>query len=58
MSGYVRWEDIRAEYVQRAGGDEAVEAGKQELLAAQIGHGKVSGQDVHIELAVSPSKPG
>jgi DNA-binding XRE family transcriptional regulator len=38
MSGHVRWTDIRAEYVARAGGEEAVEAGKQELLAVVIGH--------------------
>ena len=38
MSSYSRWKDIRAEYVQRAGGEEAVEAGKQELLAEVIGH--------------------
>jgi DNA-binding XRE family transcriptional regulator len=33
MSSYVRWKDIRAEHVERAGGEEAVEAGKQALLA-------------------------
>ncbi|WP_433537187.1 helix-turn-helix domain-containing protein [Micromonospora sp. CA-249363] len=38
MSGHVRWSDIRSEYVQRAGGEEAVEAGKQELLAQVVGH--------------------
>jgi DNA-binding XRE family transcriptional regulator len=38
MSGHVRWSDIRAEHVARAGGEEAVEAGKQELLAVVIGH--------------------
>jgi DNA-binding XRE family transcriptional regulator len=38
MSGYTRWQDIRAEYVERAGGEEAVEAGKQELLSAVLGH--------------------
>jgi DNA-binding XRE family transcriptional regulator len=38
MSGHVRWEDIRAEQVARAGGEAAVEAGKEELLAAAIGH--------------------
>lgn len=38
MSGYSRWKDIRAEHVARAGGEEAVEAGKQELLAKVIGH--------------------
>ena len=30
--------DIRAEHVDRAGGEEAVEAGKQELLATVLGH--------------------
>ncbi|MFI6456003.1 helix-turn-helix domain-containing protein [Streptosporangium amethystogenes] len=38
MTGYVRWKDIRAEHVERAGGEEAVEAGKQELLAKVQGH--------------------
>jgi DNA-binding XRE family transcriptional regulator len=38
MSGHVRWADIRAAQVERAGGEEAVEAGKQELLAEVIGH--------------------
>ena len=38
MSGsYVRWKDIRAEHVEQAGGEQAVEAGKQELLAGVIG---------------------
>ncbi|HET8681004.1 MAG TPA: helix-turn-helix transcriptional regulator [Micromonosporaceae bacterium] len=37
MSGYVRWRDIRGEHVTRAGGEEAVEAGKQELLATVVG---------------------
>lgn len=38
MSSYTRWSDIRAGHVERAGGEEAVEAGKQELLATVIGH--------------------
>jgi len=38
MSEYSRWRDIRAEYVERAGGEEVVAAGKQELLAAVLGH--------------------
>ncbi|MGV9665882.1 helix-turn-helix domain-containing protein [Nocardia niigatensis] len=33
MSGYSRWRDIREEFVERAGGEEAVAAGKEELLA-------------------------
>lgn len=37
MSSYVRWKDIRAEHVARAGGEEAVEAGKEELLNEAIG---------------------
>lgn len=32
MSGYVRRKDIRAAHVERAGGEQVVEAGKQELL--------------------------
>jgi DNA-binding XRE family transcriptional regulator len=38
MSSYVRWKDIRAEHVERAGGEESVDAGKQELLAEVLGH--------------------
>jgi DNA-binding XRE family transcriptional regulator len=38
MGSHVRWADIRAEHVERAGGEDAVEAGKQELLAEVIGH--------------------
>lgn len=38
MSSYTRWGDIRREHVERAGGEEAVEAGKQELLATVVGH--------------------
>jgi len=38
MTGYVRWSDIRAEHVARGGGEDAVEAGKQELLAVLVGH--------------------
>lgn len=38
MSSYVRWQDIRAEHVERAGGEEAVERGKQELLAEIVGY--------------------
>ena len=33
MSGHVAWTDIRAEHVARAGGEDAVEAGKRKLLA-------------------------
>lgn len=38
MSGYSRWKDIRGEFVERVGGEEAVAAGKEELLAEMIGH--------------------
>jgi len=38
MTGYTRWSDIRGEFVERAGGESAVEAGKQELLATVVGH--------------------
>ncbi len=38
MNSYVRWKDIRTDQVDRAGGEQAVEAGKQELLATVIGH--------------------
>jgi hypothetical protein len=36
MSSHVRWKDVRAEYVERAGGEEAVEAGKRELMASML----------------------
>jgi DNA-binding XRE family transcriptional regulator len=38
MNSYVRWNDIRADHVDRAGGEEAVAAGKQELVAEVLGH--------------------
>lgn len=38
MTSYVRWSDIRAELVEQVGGEEAVAAGRQELLATVIGH--------------------
>ncbi|WP_431942465.1 helix-turn-helix domain-containing protein [Micromonospora marina] len=38
MSGYSRWQDVRADHVARGGGKAAVDAGKQELLAEVIGH--------------------
>jgi DNA-binding XRE family transcriptional regulator len=38
MTSYVRWQDIRAEHVERAGGEEVVAAGKQDLLASVVGH--------------------
>ncbi|MDQ2709649.1 MAG: helix-turn-helix domain-containing protein [Actinomycetota bacterium] len=38
MNSFVSWNDIRAEHVERAGGEAAVEAGKRELLAEVVGH--------------------
>jgi len=38
MSSYVRWRDIRGQLVEQAGGEEAVAAGKQALLAEVLGH--------------------
>lgn len=38
MSGYVRWKDIRAQHVERAGGEAAVAEGKLELLSEVLGH--------------------
>jgi DNA-binding XRE family transcriptional regulator len=38
MSGYVRWKDVRADVVARAGGEDAVAAAEQELLAEVVGH--------------------
>jgi hypothetical protein len=38
ISSYVRWEDVRAGFVEQAGGEAAVEAGKQELLAEVLAY--------------------
>lgn len=38
MTSHVKWSDIRPELVERAGGEEAVQAGKRELLAQVVGH--------------------
>jgi DNA-binding XRE family transcriptional regulator len=38
MSSYTRWSDIRSDHVERAGGEQAVDDGKQELLATVVGH--------------------
>lgn len=38
MTSYIRWQDIRSEHVERAGGEDVVAAGKQELVAAVLGH--------------------
>ncbi len=38
MSSHVALSDIRAEHVERAGGEAAVEAGKRQMLAEVIGH--------------------
>jgi DNA-binding XRE family transcriptional regulator len=37
MNSYVRWSDIRTQHVERAGGEQAVDAGKQELLSSIVG---------------------
>ncbi|MBT0770458.1 helix-turn-helix transcriptional regulator [Kineosporia sp. J2-2] len=37
MSEHVRWQDIRPQHVERAGGEEAVAAEKAELLAEVTG---------------------
>jgi hypothetical protein len=37
MSGYTSWKEISAEHVARAGGEDAVAAGKQELLNEVLG---------------------
>jgi hypothetical protein len=38
MTSNVRWQDIRVEQVKRAGGEQVLEDGKQELLATVVGH--------------------
>lgn len=38
MNSYARWSDIRTAHVERAGGEQSVEDGKQELLATVVGH--------------------
>lgn len=37
-NSHVRWKNIRAQHVARAGGEDAVEAGKQELVNGMLGH--------------------
>ena len=43
MNSHVAWSDIRNEHVERAGGEDAVEEGKRQLLAEVIGHRLVVG---------------
>ena len=38
MTDYKRWKDVRGEFVEEAGGEEAFEEGKRELLATVVGH--------------------
>jgi len=38
MNGHSQWKDIRAEFVERAGGEAAVAVGKAELCAQIIAH--------------------
>lgn len=38
MTSYTRWQDARAAHVERAGGEDVVAAGKDELLATVRGH--------------------
>lgn len=38
MTSHVAWNDIRAQHVARAGGQAALDAGKQQLWADVIGH--------------------
>ena len=37
VNGYPRWSEIRGELVERAGGEDVVAAGRQELMAQVIG---------------------
>ena len=38
MNSHTSWRDIRADQVERAGGEAAVDAGKRRLLAETVGH--------------------
>lgn len=38
MSSHVAWRDVRADHVERAGGEAAVDAGKRQMLATTVGH--------------------
>jgi ribosome-binding protein aMBF1 (putative translation factor) len=38
MSGYVRWQDIRDELIERTGGEEAAEERVQRLLLTTVGY--------------------
>jgi DNA-binding XRE family transcriptional regulator len=37
VTGHVKWSDVRAEFVELAGGEEAFAAGKERLLAEMTG---------------------
>ncbi|GAB3672279.1 helix-turn-helix domain-containing protein [Saccharopolyspora tripterygii] len=38
MTGYTNWRDVRSDFVERAGGEEAVAAGKEAMLAEVLGY--------------------
>ncbi|MDN5917308.1 MAG: helix-turn-helix domain-containing protein [Pseudonocardia sp.] len=38
MNSHVAWHDIRADHVERAGGETAVDTGKRQILAETVGH--------------------
>lgn len=38
MAGYTNWRQVRAAHVERAGGEDAVAAGKDEMLASVQGY--------------------
>ena len=51
MSHYARWQDIRAEHVERAGGAEVVAARKAQLLAevTTVSWDGLSNQAMHFD---------
>ncbi|MBO0874543.1 MAG: helix-turn-helix transcriptional regulator [Pseudonocardia sp.] len=64
MNSYTRWKDVRASYVERVGGEESVQAGKEELLApvrgrrlAEIRRGRgLTQQDVADRMGVTKGR--
>jgi DNA-binding XRE family transcriptional regulator len=64
MTSYTRWTDVRAAHVERAGGEDAVRAGKDELLApvrgrrlAEIRRGRgLTQRDVAERMGVSKGR--
>jgi hypothetical protein len=51
MTGYTNWRDVRSEFVARAGGEEAVAAGKEAMLAEVRGHRRTRHDAIRAQVA-------